>query len=163
VPEFIDPIIAKTSPKRSFLVIENERFGLVITKTGSINSGTAHFHQRRIPSQSCPPSQQTCSFQPHMIYTCLLQHETPTLGVRTLTWCKRLNSQKIKEILYFPKEPAYKFLFHNPRFHVAFHKRRAIVSEFWFKAFCSSRFQDPKAGLDFHQDYCWFWSIQAHY
>jgi hypothetical protein len=29
VPEFIDPVFTKTSPKRSFSVIENERFGLV--------------------------------------------------------------------------------------------------------------------------------------
>jgi hypothetical protein len=29
VPKFIDPVLAKTSPKRSFLIIENERFGLV--------------------------------------------------------------------------------------------------------------------------------------
>jgi hypothetical protein len=40
VPEFIDPVFVKTSPKRSFLVIENTRFGLVLPKTGSINSGT---------------------------------------------------------------------------------------------------------------------------
>ncbi len=40
VPEFIDPVFAKTSPKRSFLVIENKRFGLVFAETGSINSGT---------------------------------------------------------------------------------------------------------------------------
>ncbi len=38
--EFIDPVFAKTIPKRSFSVIQNERFGLVFTKTGSINSGT---------------------------------------------------------------------------------------------------------------------------
>ena len=30
----------KTSPKRSYSVIENERFGLVFAKTGSIISGT---------------------------------------------------------------------------------------------------------------------------
>ncbi len=30
----------KTSPKRSYSVIENERFGLVFTKTRSIISGT---------------------------------------------------------------------------------------------------------------------------
>jgi hypothetical protein len=40
VPEFIDPVFTKTSQKRSFTVIENERFGLVLAKTGSINSGT---------------------------------------------------------------------------------------------------------------------------
>ncbi len=40
MPEFIDPAFAKTSPKRSFSMTENERFGLVFTKTGFINSGT---------------------------------------------------------------------------------------------------------------------------
>ncbi len=40
VPEFIDPVFAKTSPKRSFRMTENERIGLVFVKTGSINSGT---------------------------------------------------------------------------------------------------------------------------
>jgi hypothetical protein len=39
VPEFIDLILAKTSPKRSFSMTENERFGLVFAKTGSIISG----------------------------------------------------------------------------------------------------------------------------
>jgi hypothetical protein len=40
VPEFIDPVFTKTSPKRSLSVIQNERFGLVFAKTGSINSDT---------------------------------------------------------------------------------------------------------------------------
>jgi hypothetical protein len=40
VPEFIDPVFAKTSPTRSFLVIENERYGLCFAETGSTNSGT---------------------------------------------------------------------------------------------------------------------------
>ncbi len=39
VSEFIDPVFVKTSPKRSFSVIQNERFGLVFVKTGSIISG----------------------------------------------------------------------------------------------------------------------------
>jgi hypothetical protein len=39
VPEIIDPVFAKTSPKRSFCMTENERFELVFVKTGSINSG----------------------------------------------------------------------------------------------------------------------------
>ncbi len=34
--KFIDPVFTKTSPKRSFSVIENERFGLVFANTGSI-------------------------------------------------------------------------------------------------------------------------------
>ncbi len=33
LPEIIDPVFAKTSPKRSFSMTENERFGLVFTKT----------------------------------------------------------------------------------------------------------------------------------
>jgi hypothetical protein len=40
VPEFIDSVFTKTSPKRSFSVIQNERFGLVFAKTGSIILGT---------------------------------------------------------------------------------------------------------------------------
>ena len=34
VPEFIDPVFAKTSPKRSFSIIANERFGLEFAKLG---------------------------------------------------------------------------------------------------------------------------------
>jgi hypothetical protein len=33
VPEIIDPVFAKTSPKRTFSMTEYERFGLVFTKT----------------------------------------------------------------------------------------------------------------------------------
>ena len=41
VPEIKDPVFAKTSQNARFLLSENERFGLVFVKTGSINSGTA--------------------------------------------------------------------------------------------------------------------------
>ncbi len=40
VPKIIDPVFAKTSQNARFLLSENERFGLVFVKTGSINSGT---------------------------------------------------------------------------------------------------------------------------
>jgi hypothetical protein len=40
VPEFIDLVFAKISPKRSFSIIENECFRLVFAKTRSIYSGT---------------------------------------------------------------------------------------------------------------------------
>jgi hypothetical protein len=40
VPAIIDPVFAKTSQNARFLLSENERFGLVFVKTGSINSGT---------------------------------------------------------------------------------------------------------------------------
>ncbi len=53
VPEFIDPRFVKTSPKRSYSVIENERFRFVFTKTGSIISGTV--------LSSPPPPQPTWS------------------------------------------------------------------------------------------------------
>jgi hypothetical protein len=33
MPEFIDPVFVKTSPKRSFCMTENQRFGLVFVKT----------------------------------------------------------------------------------------------------------------------------------
>ncbi len=53
MPEIIDPVFAKTSQNNRFLLSENERFGLVFVKTGSINSGTAGD-----PNQHC---QQFCS------------------------------------------------------------------------------------------------------
>ncbi len=37
MPEFIDPVFAKTSPNRSFSMTENERFELVFAENGSIN------------------------------------------------------------------------------------------------------------------------------
>jgi hypothetical protein len=40
VPEFIDPVFTKTSPKRSFSLNRIRAFWLVFTKTGSIISGT---------------------------------------------------------------------------------------------------------------------------
>jgi hypothetical protein len=40
LPEIIDPVFAKTSQNARFLLSENERFGLVSVKTGSINSAT---------------------------------------------------------------------------------------------------------------------------
>ncbi len=40
MPEIIDPVFVKTSPKRAFSMTAYERFGLVSRKRGSINSGT---------------------------------------------------------------------------------------------------------------------------
>ncbi len=42
VPEFIDTIFVKTSPKHSFSIVENQRFVLVYAKTGSINLGNRY-------------------------------------------------------------------------------------------------------------------------
>jgi len=47
VPEFIDPVFMITSSKRSFSITDNEHFGLVFTKTGSINSGTGELGWKR--------------------------------------------------------------------------------------------------------------------
>ncbi len=44
MPEFIEPVFTKTSPKRSFSVTQNERLGLVFAKTGSIILGTELIH-----------------------------------------------------------------------------------------------------------------------
>ncbi len=52
VPEFIDPAFTKTSPKRSFSVIQNERFGLVFAKGGSIISGTGVLYSFPLHSQT---------------------------------------------------------------------------------------------------------------
>ncbi len=40
MPKFLGPVFVKTSPKFSFSMTENERFGLVFAKTGFINSGS---------------------------------------------------------------------------------------------------------------------------
>ncbi len=42
MPEFIDPVFAKTSTKRLFSVIEKVHVVLVVAKTGSINSDTGN-------------------------------------------------------------------------------------------------------------------------
>jgi hypothetical protein len=54
VPEIIDRVFAKTSQNARFLLSENERFGLVFVKTGSINSGTGLTSvQGQISSHMC--------------------------------------------------------------------------------------------------------------
>ncbi len=40
VPEFIDPVFTKTSPKRSFSLYRKRAYWLVFAKAGSIISGT---------------------------------------------------------------------------------------------------------------------------
>jgi hypothetical protein len=54
VPEIINPVFTKTSPKRSFCMTKNERFGLIFTKTGSIISGTdeASLNKNKVLSKS---------------------------------------------------------------------------------------------------------------
>jgi hypothetical protein len=52
VPEIIDHVFAKTSQNACFLLSENERFGLVFVKTGSINSGTGVYRREGGPGVS---------------------------------------------------------------------------------------------------------------
>ncbi len=47
MPEFIDPVFTKTSPKRSFSLNRKRAFWLVFAKTGSIISGTGCYCQAR--------------------------------------------------------------------------------------------------------------------
>ncbi len=47
-PEIIDPVFAKNSQNARFLLSENERFGLVFVKTGSINSGNRKLADKSI-------------------------------------------------------------------------------------------------------------------
>ncbi len=46
-PKFIDPVVTKASPKRSFSIIENQLFGLVLAKTGYIILGTFYRNNLR--------------------------------------------------------------------------------------------------------------------
>ncbi len=62
VPEFIDPVFAKKSPKRSFLVIENDRFGLVFAETGSINPGTDRHRRKRLKAMQRKISNAKCQY-----------------------------------------------------------------------------------------------------
>jgi hypothetical protein len=48
VPEIIDPVFVKTSPIRSFSMTENERFGLVFTKTRVYKFGHSCAHGAQI-------------------------------------------------------------------------------------------------------------------
>jgi hypothetical protein len=70
VPEIIDPVFAKTSQNARFLLSENERFGLVFVKTGSINSGTVvqQFRKRLIGSIVFLLSFRGCRFQQMRYY-----------------------------------------------------------------------------------------------
>jgi hypothetical protein len=45
VPEFIDPVFTKTSPKLSFSLNRKRAFWLVFAKTGSIISGTGVYKE----------------------------------------------------------------------------------------------------------------------
>ena len=49
MPEFIDPVFTKTSPKRSFSLNRKRAFWLVFAKTGSIISGTDLVQNKLIP------------------------------------------------------------------------------------------------------------------
>jgi hypothetical protein len=54
VAEIIDPVFAKTSPKRSFSMTEYECFGLFPRKRGSINSGTVYSLAETVRPRNSP-------------------------------------------------------------------------------------------------------------
>jgi hypothetical protein len=54
VPEFIDPVFTKTSPKRSFSLNRKRAFWLVFAKTGSIISGTGLLFRDGVHIVMCP-------------------------------------------------------------------------------------------------------------
>jgi hypothetical protein len=94
VPEIIDPVFAKTSPKCSFCMTENERFGLVFVKTGSINSGTCMLFY---VSSQLPPSfpllqghttTQPLSSSPTTIPALPQFHRPTTIGSCVLIKCR---------------------------------------------------------------------------
>ncbi len=60
LPEIIDPVFAKTCQNARFLLSENERFGLVFVKTGSINSGTGLHKGLKIPALVCNVNTVQC-------------------------------------------------------------------------------------------------------
>ncbi len=53
MPEFIDPVFTKTSPKRSFSLNRKRAFWLVFAKTGSIISGTGQLKCGRVVRSGC--------------------------------------------------------------------------------------------------------------
>ncbi len=56
MPEIKDPVFTKTSPKCSFSMSENERFGLVFAKIGYINSGKGDFKCREVKAVLVTPA-----------------------------------------------------------------------------------------------------------
>jgi hypothetical protein len=70
VPEIIDPVFAKTSPKRSFSMTEYERFGLVFTKTRVYKFGQCQY----LFSRHVPPVFQPCHslFSSHVTFCFLV-------------------------------------------------------------------------------------------
>jgi hypothetical protein len=51
VPEIIDPVFAKTRPKRAFSITEYERFGLVFTKTRVYKFGHGNYQNNAVSDQ----------------------------------------------------------------------------------------------------------------
>jgi hypothetical protein len=95
VPEFIDPVFTKTSPKRSFSLHRKRAFWLVFAKTGSIISGTGLIHLSNVWAEeatdrtSAELSQAEFIAQYFFLYFLCLQHQYT--GARWLVapmyWC----------------------------------------------------------------------------
>jgi hypothetical protein len=70
VPEIIDPVFAKTSPKRSFSMTEYERFGLVFTKTRVYKFGHRKYtniQKRHLNASSVKPIKYQIT-----VHTCII-------------------------------------------------------------------------------------------
>ncbi len=68
MPEIIDTVFTKTSPNRSFSMTEYERFGLVFTKRGSINSGTGLSPMRMVADKDAHRHLSAISLASHGVY-----------------------------------------------------------------------------------------------
>ncbi len=79
VPEIIDPVFAKTSQNARFLLSENERFGLVFVKTGSINSGTDQLSDCQFIKSADGQCCQTIASDWRAHPSCLPNSENPSL------------------------------------------------------------------------------------
>jgi len=72
VPEFIDPVFTKTSPKRSFSLNRKRAFWLVFAKTGSIISGTDAYSMLKNVLITC--------FSPTQIDNCFKLLDMPPMS-----------------------------------------------------------------------------------
>jgi hypothetical protein len=108
VPKIIDPFFAKTSQNARFLLSENERFGLVFVKTGSMNSGTV---KNKTLMTTLP------AVLAHAVF--YSTHFLPQLGSRQQNWrkCDKLYGPLLLSITVWYisynryKYTVYKYLF----------------------------------------------------
>jgi hypothetical protein len=74
VPEFIDPVFTKTSPKRSFSLNRKRAFWLVFAKTGSIISGTGVYGYVELTVMAKVVRPRRQKFGPELVFIYDLAH-----------------------------------------------------------------------------------------